>query len=234
MNRFENRESLDFLRGLEKKSVDLGLIDPPYIISKVGGFANIGEKGVHKLSVYRTNHGEWDYESQFSMQDMEANVHEYYRILKDGGTFITFCDLWKLSRIKEMMERAKFKQIRFIEWIKTNPVPINSKRNYLTNSREVALLGVKKGKPTFHSEYDRGIYHHAICQDKGRFHPTQKPLKLMEELIAKHSNPGDIVVDSFAGSATTLVAAKSLNRQYLGCEVDAECYQKALDRLNNS
>jgi len=234
MNRFENRESLDFLRSLDKKSVDLGLIDPPYIISKAGGFANMGEKGVEKLSTYRTNHGEWDHESQFNMLDMEDNVHEYYRILKDGGTFITFCDIWKVSYIKEMMERAKFKQIRFIEWIKTNPVPINSKRNYLTNSREVAILGVKKGKPTFHSEYDRGIYHHAICQDKGRFHPTQKPLKLMEELIIKHSNPGDIVVDSFAGSATTLVAAKRLKRQYMGCELDTDCYTKALDRLNKA
>jgi len=234
MNKFENKESIDFLKSIEKNTIDLGLIDPPYIISKVGGFANMGEKGVQKLSTYKTSHGEWDYESQFDMEDMKENVNEYYRILKKGGTFITFCDLWKISYIKEMMEEAGFKQIRLIEWYKTNPVPINSKRNYLSNSREVALLGVKVGVPTFNAQYDNGVYHHAICQDKGRFHPTQKPLKLMEELIIKHSNPGDIVVDSFAGSATTLIAAKSLKRQYMGCEIDKDCYAKALDRLNNS
>lgn len=234
MNRFENRESIDFLRTIEKNTVDLGLIDPPYIISKAGGFANIGEKGVQKLSVYRTEHGSWDHEDEFDMNDMNNNVVEYYRILKRGGTFITFCDLWKISHIKQMMENAGFRQIRLIEWLKKNPVPINSKRNYLSNAREVALLGVKVGKPTFHSEYDNGLYRYAICQDKGRFHPTQKPLKFMEELINKHSNPGEIVVDSFAGSATTLVAAKRTKRQYLGCELDKDCYEKALDRLNKT
>ena len=136
--------------------------------------------------------------------------------------------------IKEMMEDAGFKQIRFIEWIKTNPVPINSKRNYLTNAREVALLGVKVGKPTFHSKYDNAIYRYAICQDKGRFHPTQKPLKFMEALIEKHSNPGEIVVDTFAGSATTLLAASKLGRGYMGCELDPDCYAKALDRMNKA
>ena len=234
MNKFENKDSLDFLRSLDKNSVDLGLIDPPYIISKASGFSNMGQKGVQKLSTYKTEHGVWDYEESFSMDDLEENIIEYYRVLKKGGTFITFCDLWKISHIKEMMEDAGFNQIRFIEWIKTNPVPINSKRNYLTNAREVALLGVKVGKPTFHSKYDNAIYRYAICQDKGRFHPTQKPLKFMEALIEKHSNPGDIVVDTFAGSATTLLAAKNLGRGYMGCELDPDCYTKALNRMNKS
>ena len=73
------------------------------------------------------------------------------------GTCIIFFDVWKISHLKELMEKHKFKQIRFIEWIKTNPQPINSGTNYLTNCREIALLGVKKGKPTFNSKYDNGI-----------------------------------------------------------------------------
>jgi len=131
------------------------------------------------------------------------------------------------------MERHKFKQIRLVEWIKTNPVPLNSKRNYLTNAREVALLGVKVSKPTFNSKYDKGIYHFPICHEKGRFHPTQKPLKLMEELIKKHSNVGDIVIDTFAGSATTLVAAHNTERLWGGCEPDDDYFIKATARLNN-
>ncbi|MBU98393.1 MAG: DNA modification methylase [Acidimicrobiaceae bacterium] len=234
MNKFENMGSLDFLRVIEKNSIGLALIDPPYIISKASGFSNMGKKGVQKLSVYSTEYGEWDDGENFTMNDMQENINEYYRVLKKGGTFITFCDMWKISYIKEMMQSAGFKQIRLIEWVKTNPVPINSKRNYLSNCREVALLGVKVGKPTFHSQYDKGIYHHAICQDKGRFHPTQKPVKLMRELIRKHSNEGDIVLDTFAGSATTLVAAKETGREYMGCELDSACYDKALIRLNNS
>ena len=53
----------------------------------------------------------------------------------------------------------------------------------------------------------------------------------MEELIIKHSNVGDVVLDTFAGAATTLLAAKNQNRKYIGCEIDHEYYQKAKKRL---
>ena len=66
------------------------------------------------------------------------------------------------------------KQIRFIEWIKTNPQPLNSSTNYLTNCREIALLGVKGGKPIFNSKYDNGKYEFPLQGGKERFHPTQK------------------------------------------------------------
>jgi len=123
-------------------------------------------------------------------------------------------------------------QLRFIEWIKTNPQPINSKVNYLTNCREIALLGIKKSKPTFNSKYDKGIYEHPIQGGKQRFHPTQKSLPLFEELIKKHSNEGDLVLDCFAGSATTAVAAKNTGRNFIGCEMNEEYYNKSMERLN--
>ena len=132
------------------------------------------------------------------------------------------------------MERAGFKQIRMIEWIKTNPVPLNSKRNYLSNAREIALLGVKVSKPTFNSSYDNGIYQFPICHEKGRFHPTQKPYPLMWALIEKHSNAGDVVLDTFAGAATTLIVAKNLKRSYIGCELDQEYFDKAEERLSKA
>jgi DNA modification methylase len=214
---------------LEKGSVDLVLTDPPYIISHETGFKSVKE-GVHRFAV-DTEFGEWDKEDNFSLGDLEDSIKEYYRVLRSGGTCIIFCDLWKISYIKEIMERHKFKQIRFIDWVKTNPVPLNSRRNYLTNAREVALLGVKVSKPTFNSEYDNGLYRYPICHDKGRFHSTQKPLAFMEELIIKHSNENDVVLDTFAGAATTLLAAKNQGRQYIGCELDKDYYDKAKQRL---
>jgi len=62
-------------------------------------------------------------------------------------------------------------------------------------------------------------------------HPTQKPLKLMELLIELTTSEGDLVVDPFAGSCTTLVAAKRLNRRYIGFENNQEYYERALKRL---
>lgn len=103
--------------------------------------------------------------------------------------------------------------------VKTNPVPLNSKTNYLTNSREIALVGVKGGSPTFNSEYDNGIYKYPICHDKGRFHPTQKPLALISDLIEKHSVKDDLVLDCFSGSGTTAVAAAKTGRRFVGCEM---------------
>jgi site-specific DNA-methyltransferase (adenine-specific) len=176
-----------------------------------------------------TNYGDWD--SEFTMEKLKVFIDHYFRVLKNGGTMIMFFDLWKITYLKEMMEEAGFKQIRFIEWIKTNPQPLNSSTNYLTNCREIALVGIKKSKPTFHSKYDNAIYEFPLQGGKNRFHPTQKSLRLFEELIKKHSNEGDVVLDTFLGSGTTAIAAKNMNRNYMGCEISKEYYDKLIKLL---
>ena len=178
-----------------------------------------------------TNYGDWD--SEFTMEQLEIFVQHYFRVLRNGGTLIVFFDLWKITPLKEMMERAGFKQLRFIEWIKTNPQPLNSSTNYLTNCREIALVGVKKSKPTFHSKYDNAIYEFPLQGGKNRFHPTQKSLALFETLIKKHSNEGDVVLDTFMGSGTTAIAANHTNRVYMGCEVSEEYYGKLMELLGS-
>lgn len=176
-----------------------------------------------------TDYGTWD--SEFTMEQLFLYIQHYYRVLKNGGTMIMFFDLWKITPLKEMMEGVGFKQIRFIEWIKTNPQPLNSSTNYLTNCREIALVGIKKSKPTFNSKYDNAIYNFPLQGGKNRFHPTQKSLHLFEELIKKHSNEGDVVLDTFLGSGTTAIAAKNMNRKYLGCEISTEYYEKIIKLL---
>jgi len=177
----------------------------------------------NKYSV-QTEYGEWD--ENFSLQILDTFVGEYYKKLKKGGTLIIFFDIWKITPLKEILEKHKFKQIRFIEWIKTNPQPLNSKRNYLTNCREVALLGVKESKPIFNSAYDNAIYKFPLQGGKNRFHPTQKSVLLFEELIKKHSNEGSWVLDTFLGSGTTAIACKRNNRNFKGCEISKEYVEK--------
>ena len=178
----------------------------------------------------KTDYGKWD--NDFTMDTLNRFIKEYYLKLKKGGTCIIFFDIWKISYLKEVMESAKFKQIRFIEWIKTNPQPLNSKTNYLTNCREIALLGVKCGKPTFNSKYDNAIYKFPIQGGKDRFHPTQKSILLFEELIKKHSNEGDIVLDTFLGGGTTAIASKNTDRLFKGCELSKEYYDKIIKLIN--
>jgi DNA modification methylase len=132
------------------------------------------------------------------------------------------------------MESAGFKMIRQIIWQKTNPVPLNMRATYLSNSREMAVIGVKVGKPTFNSEYDSGIYEYPIPRHKGkRQHPTQKPLLLFEDLVRKHSNQGDLIVDPFLGAGTTGVAAVRNYRSFIGCDIDANYVEISRERLEN-
>jgi len=179
---------------------------------------------------YKTDFGKWD--NEFSIAKLEEFIKLFYKKLVKGGTCIIFTDLWKIGQLKEIMEKHKFKQIRLIEWIKTNPIPLNQSVNYLSNAREVAVLGVKVGKPTFNSKYDKGIYEYPIQSGKKRFHPTQKNQKMFEALIKKHSNEGDVVLDPFLGGGTTLFACKETNRIFKGCELVKEYIDKVTALYN--
>lgn len=172
----------------------------------------------------KTDYGEWD--SNFTMETLESFIESFYKKLRNGGTLIIWFDLWKISQLKELLEKHKFKQIRMIEWIKTNPQPLNSKTNYLTNCREIALTAVKKGKPTFNSKYDNGVYKFPLQGGKNRFHPTQKSLELFKVLIKKHSNVGDLIVDPFLGAGTTAIASKLMGRKCNGSELNESYINK--------
>lgn len=231
MFNFVNQSCFDFLPTIEDKTVDLVLIDPPYVISRDTNFQS-GEATGKDTDRFRVSYqfGTWDTEEQ----DLTPVLQECYRVLRDGGTLICFYDLWKITTLKVYFEAAKFKQLRFLEWVKTNPVPLNARTNYLTNAREIAVSGVKKSKPTFNSSYDTALYRYPICHTKDRFHPTQKPLALIRDLIKKHSNSGDLVLDCFAGSASTGVAALLEGRNFVGCELSEEYYSRALERLQKT
>lgn len=266
----ENCDGLEYLKTIDKNSIDLILTDPPYIISRESGmnthyetvkfnennnikFIKTEEEWIKyktenniqddikkenylkygtiygKKYCVKTNYGNWD--TDFTIELLEKFISEFYNKLKFGGTLIIFFDLWKISLLKEILDKYKFKQIRFIEWIKTNPQPLNSNVNYLTNCREIALVAIKGTKPTFNSKYDNGIYMFPLQGGKNRFHPTQKSLVLFEELIKKHSNTNDIVLDTFLGGGTTAIACKNTNRNFKGCEISKEYYDKIIELI---
>jgi len=237
-SQFYNKEGLTLLKELEDSTVDLVLTDPPYIISRESGMNNLFNAEDKSKAKYgdkfaiQTDYGDWD--SKFTLDALNKFIQEYYRVLKPGGTCIIFFDLWKIESLKALLEDSKFYKLRFIEWIKTNPVPINSKISYLTNSREIALCCNKKGKSTFNSKYDNGIYEYPIYQgvrNVDRIHPTQKSLPLFEDIIKKHTNKNDLVLDTFGGSATTYIASLKTKRNCISCEVDLDYYNKSKKRI---
>lgn len=76
-----------------------------------------------------------------------------------------------------------------------------------------------------------GIIHVDKLHSKGHIHPTEKPSRLIEKLIEMSTDPGELIVDPFAGSASTIVAARDLGRRAIGIEKDEVYYQRALPRL---
>ena len=225
--RIECADYRDFLGGLPGGSVDLILTDPPYAISRDTGFQSVGRRSVRRFAV-SMDFGEWDH----CEIDLCALAAQSHRVLRKGGTVIVFYDVWKIERLRAALEAAGFVMLRLIVWQKTNPVPLNSKRTYLSNSREVAVAAVKGGRPTFNAAYHNGVYRHPIPRHKGRrIHPTQKPDKLFAELLEGHSQPGDLVVDPFLGGGTTAAAAQQLGRRFAGCDINQGYIAGVLERL---
>lgn len=222
-NQIITDDCFEALKTIESNSIDLILTDPPYIISRTSNFGNSSENiKFNKISI---DFGDWDKEPI----DMDLLFKEYKRVLKPGGTLVIFYDIWKCNQIKESAEFVGLKQPRVCQWVKNNPTPINSKINYLSNAVEFFFTFVKGKNAKFYSKYDKGIYNYPLCHGKERtIHPTQKPLGLFKEIISKHSDPGDLVLDTFAGSGTTAVACKELDRNYILVERDPE-YVKIIE-----
>lgn len=225
-------DCFELIKNIESKSVDLILVDPPYLISRDSNFKNYSENTskelVTKYGNISIDFGDWDK----SEIDWDFLFKEYHRILKDGGTLIIFYDIWKSNEIKQVADKYKFKQPRVCQWQKTNPVPINSKTNYLSNAIEYFFTFVKGKKPTFHSVYDNGVYKYPICHGKERYeHPTQKPLQLIVDIVSKHSNPDDVVLDTFAGTGTTAHACVLTDRRYIVIERDEQYFNIIKSRI---
>ena len=72
---------------------------------------------------------------------------------------------------------------------------------------------------------------HTTSKEYAGWHPTQKPIVLLERIIKAHTRPGEVVLDCFSGSGSTMIACKRTDRSFVGCEFDKEYYDKSLERL---
>ena len=204
----------------EIKDVDLVLTDPPYNVSskdnRIWGLR--GRQG--------QDFGEWDAHSIEPADWIPLAADT----LSKNGSMIVFCGISQASYVIDAMEKSGLKFKDCIRWIKTNPMPRNRDRRYVVDY-EFAVWGAR-GKWTFHRQndtYDRPEIR-CSCPAK-RVHPTQKPVQLMEDIIRRHSNPGDTVLDPFMGSGTTGVACQNLGRDFIGIEKDFEFFESAGKRL---
>lgn len=211
----------------EHYKVDLIIADPPYVISTKSQFHTMKDR---KNPRNGTDFGEWD--KEFNNQPW---MNRAYKLLHKGGALLVFNDFKKATNIINIAQKAGFIYKDTLIWKKTNPMPRNRERRYVPDV-EMIIWFVKPGKWTYNRQNDK--YESSVItvpSESGggfkRYHPTQKPLKLIQHLIQIHSNQGDLVLDPFMGSGTTAIASMKCGRNFIGFELDNEYYQCSCKRI---
>ena len=232
-------DCLEILAAIPESSVDLVFADPPYFLSNGGITCHAGR-------MVSVNKGAWD-----KSRGPDAN-HEFnrawlaacQRILKPNGSIWVSGTAHVIHSVGFAMQQLGFKLLNDISWVKPNPPP-NLSCRYFTHATETIIWAAKdfKSRHTFHyklmKEINRGkqmksvweIYPPEPWEKKFGKHPTQKPVALLERILLASSHEGDLVLDPFSGSGTTLLAALRLRRHALGCELSAEFLTLSLRRL---
>jgi DNA modification methylase len=212
-------DCLEVMRQIPDKSVDLVLTDPPYNIARENNFSTMGRAGI--------DFGEWD-----KGFDLFSYIDQVSRVLKKDGSFVVFNDWRNLGSIADYAEKHGFETKDMIRLEKSNPMPRNRDRRYITDY-ECAIWFVKeKAKWTFNRQDDKYQRPKFVACIESGLHPTQKNLSLMENLVKIHSNENNVVLDPFMGSGTTGLACKNLNRHFIGIEQNANYFEIAKGRIN--
>ena len=214
-------DCLERMKEIPDGSVDLVLTDPPYNIARDNNFKTMGRAGI--------DFGGWD-----KGADLFSYIDEVKRVLGKNGSFVVF-NAWKnLGDIARYCEGLGFDVKDMIRLEKTNPMPRNRDRRYISDYECAIWLTMPKAKWTFNRQdekYQRPKFVHSV--ERG-LHPTQKNLGLMEELVKIHSNKGDVVLDPFMGSGTTGVACVKTNRNFIGIELDKGYFDITKQRIAHS
>ena len=210
-------DAFEVLKTIPNNSIDLILTDPPYNLVNESNFTNMDRTG--------SDFGSWDVD--FSQVGWLPDAE---RVLKKNGSLLIFNTFRNISPIIKIAEELKFVYKDPVRWIKTNPMPRNKERRYISDFETAFWFTKKGGKWTFNRQtdpYERPEFQCGLTSGKNRIHPTQKPLPLLEYLLKIHSNEGDVVLDPFMGSGSAGVASINLGREFIGIELDEEYFNKA-------
>lgn len=223
-------DCLQILPTFTDKSINMIFADPPYFLSN-GGLT------IKNGIIQSVNKGDWD---KFNT-DNEIYIFTYEwinecrRILADNGTIWisgTHHNIFILGRV---LTTLNFKILNMITWEKPNPPP-NFSCRYFTHSTEWIIWARKFDKVPHYFDYElmKKLNGDKQAKDVWRLptvgkwekihgkHPTQKPLGLLSRIILASTQKDDVILDPFAGSSTTGIAATVLDRRFIGIEREME------------
>ncbi len=189
---------------LPRESASLVLTDPPYLTRYRPRDGRI---------VPNDDNNGW----------LVPSFSEIYRVLEPDSYCFTFYGWPHADQFMTAFRKAGFRPVGHFVF----PKSYASRSQHAQGQHECAYL-LAKGRPT---------PNHAVSDvlpwtyTGNRLHPTQKPVPVLKTLISAYSRPEGLVLDPFAGSGSTLVAAKELGRSYLGIELDKQFHATACKRL---
>ncbi|HEV2297667.1 MAG TPA: DNA methyltransferase [Candidatus Acidoferrales bacterium] len=200
-------DCIEVMRQLRSCSVNFVLTDPPYL-------ANYCSRDGRKV----TNDGDAAW--------LKLAFAQIFRVLRRDAFCISFYGWHQADKFIAAWREAGFRLAGHLTFTKRYP----STERFLRYHHENAYL-LAKGNPPQPTQRIPDVLEWKYSGNK--LHPTQKPLCVLTPLIQCFSRPGDVVLDPFCGSGSTLVAAKEQNRRFIGIELDARYCDVARDRLRS-
>ena len=240
INKIHQGDCLEVMKNIEDNSINMILVDPPYNISQKNDnrdrtkcFSPV----MRRTSKITYDFGEWDNKDREEFLKFTSEwLKECCRVLKDGGTIISFFNKEDISYLGWEAKKYDIRTRVIFTWHKSNPVPQFRKVNYLS-ATEFIWIGSKGKKAwTFNFKQQKEMHNYVITANGSSYketkHPTEKPLSLIKHWIEIHSNAGDTILDCFVGSGTTALACKQLGRNFIGIEAIKEYVDMANLRLS--
>ena len=208
LNHLYNMDCMEGMKQFPDKYFDLAVVDPPYGIGE-SGLNNQTRGKLAKSKCYRAFYG------NDKVPPDKAYFEQLRRISKDQ---IIFGANHFIDRLPEPRSSHCW-----IVWDKDNGKSDFADCELAWTSFNTA---VRRLKYRWH-----GMLQEDMRNKEQRIHPTQKPVKLYEWLLLNYAKPGYKILDTHAGSASSLVACENLGFQYIGFEIDKDYYNLASDRL---
>lgn len=222
-------DCFEVIRALEKSSIDMIFADPPYYLSGGGSTCKNG----NRVSV---NKGKWD--KSIDIDDIhkfnKSWIRLCKRVLKECATLWISGTYHNIYSVGLSLQELEFKILNNIIWEKANPPPNLGCRCFTHSTETILWAKLGKCKHRFNYKLMREINNNKQMKDIWKFssatkreklsgkHPTQKPLALLERIILASTNIGDLLLDPFSGSGTTIIAATKLERRCVGIEKEKE------------
>jgi site-specific DNA-methyltransferase (adenine-specific) len=218
--------ALSILPQFSNESIDCIITDPPFMASskmKISRSSNTKYGGKHGVKDIDRNYGKWDAQWN-NIEDYMlwccTWLDECIRVLKPYCHLVFFFDRMKVTPVWAYLENNGMKGRGFLQWLKSNPVPRGRKVDFM-RAFETAIWFTKTAVKVDYFNWQLGQqldYVKAAIPQHPRYHPTQKPVSVLEVWVNYLTKPNDIVLDPFCGSGSTLVATKQSGRRYIGIE----------------